>query len=88
MACYCQRSERAEVAAVLECNQTERDDDQEHSFLVNMPTKEERCVATQSNGADEGLPLGPEPELDQGDLTGISKIDSSREEDVPAGRRK
>lgn len=77
MACHCQRSECAEVAAVLECDQAKGDDDQKHGFLVDVPAKEERGIAAQSNCADECVPLRPEPELHQGDLLGISEIDSS-----------
>lgn len=41
MACNRQRSEGAEVATVLEGDETEWNDDEENGFLMHMPTEEE-----------------------------------------------
>lgn len=41
MARNCQRSEGAEVATVLEGDETEWNDDEENGFLMHMPTEEE-----------------------------------------------
>ena len=40
MTCHCERPEGAEVAAVLECNQAEGDNDEKDSLLMNVPAKE------------------------------------------------
>lgn len=65
---YCERAKRAEVAPVFERDQAERDDDQENGLFVHVPAEEEGGVAAESDGADERFPVGPEPELDEGEL--------------------
>jgi hypothetical protein len=58
---YRKGSERAEIAAIFEGDQAKRNDNQEYSFLVNMPAEEEGCVAAKSERSDEGIPIGLEP---------------------------
>jgi hypothetical protein len=51
-----QRPKGAEEPAVVKGDQTERNDDKEDRFLVNVPTKEEGSVATQRDCANKRLP--------------------------------
>ena len=67
-----ERLEGAVVSPIFERDQAERDDDEEDGLLVHVPAEEEGGVAAESHGADEGLPVGAEPEFDQGKLHGVS----------------
>lgn len=65
----CEGAESAEVATVLQGDETEGDNNQKNRFLVYMPTKEERCVTTQGNCTNECIPATRvEPDLDQRNL--------------------
>lgn len=74
----CERLEGAVVPAVFERDQAERDDDQENGLFVHVPAEEEGGVAAESDGADERLPVGAEPEFDQRQLHGISTLLQTR----------
>lgn len=53
------------MTPVSKGDQTEGDDDEKNSLLVNMPSEEERGVTTQSDCANKGLPGWLEEELDK-----------------------
>ena len=67
-----QRPEGAEIAAVLECHQTEWDDDKQDRLLVDVPAEEKRRVATECDGADEGFPGRLEEQSEKNRLKDIS----------------
>lgn len=62
---YSQGSECTEVSPVSERHQAERDDDKEDGLLVDMPAKQEGCVATERHCTDKCLPCGSEQEPDE-----------------------
>lgn len=69
MACNRQRSEGAEVATVLEGDETEWNDDEENGFLMHMPTEEEWCITAEGDRTDKGIPTAwVEPDLDERNL--------------------
>lgn len=49
--------ECAEVATVLQSDQAEGNDDQKDSFLMNVPTEEERCVSTKRERSYKCIPV-------------------------------
>jgi hypothetical protein len=55
------------MSTILEGNETERDDDEKNGFLVYMPPKQKRRVATKCYGTDECVPTRPQKELYEGD---------------------
>ena len=60
-----QRSEGAEVATVLEGDETEWNDDEENGLLMHMPTEEEWCIAAEGDRTDKRIPTAwVEPDLD------------------------
>lgn len=63
MACDGQRPKCSEIPPIFQGPQAERYDHQENSFLVDVPTEEERGVTTQSDGSDESIPIGDEEKL-------------------------
>jgi len=64
----------AEVATVLESDQTEGNDDQKNGFLVHMPAEEEGCISAESQSSYKYLPVGTcvEPKLHKRNLCWIS----------------
>lgn len=82
-----QRSEGAEVATVLEGDETEWDDNEENGFLVHMPAKEERCIATEGDRTDKGIPTAwVEPDLDEGNLDNCERRPKAQDEGhIPVG---
>lgn len=67
VACNSEWAEGAEVAAVAKGDEGGGDEDQQDSFLVDVPAKEERGVGAEGGGADEGGPGGVEEEAYEGD---------------------
>lgn len=65
MPCHSQRSECAKVSTVPERYQTERDNDKENGLLMDVPAKEERCVAAKRHCTDESFPSGSKHESDK-----------------------
>jgi len=63
---HSQGSKCAQVSTVFESNETERYNDEQDSFLVDMPSEEEGSIATKSDCSDEGVPGWIQEELDQG----------------------
>ena len=63
-----QRSECSKVAAVLQGQKAERNDDEEDGFLVNMPSEEKRSVAAECDGADKVVPRRPDKQFEQSRL--------------------
>lgn len=61
----CQWSEGTEVSTIFECDQTERNDNEEHGLLVHMPAKQEGGISTQSDRSDESIPSRTQPEFDK-----------------------
>lgn len=55
---YCQRSESTKVPAVTECNQAKWNDDEQDSFLVDVPAEQKGGVATKSDRTNERFPRG------------------------------
>lgn len=88
MAGHRERPERAEIPPVLESDQAEWNDNQEHSFLVNMPPEKECGVSTKRNGADEVVPVGTEPEFNQRQLYRVSGCKQSGQVCIPIGIQK
>jgi len=56
MASNSQRSEGAEVSAIMKCYEAEWNNDKQNCLFVHMPTKQERSVATQCDCAYESFP--------------------------------
>lgn len=57
MAGYCQGTERTKMPPVLESDQAEGNNDEENGFFMNMPSKEERRVAAESDCSNESIPV-------------------------------
>jgi len=73
VACHSERSEGAEVPAIVERDQAERNDDQQDRFLVDVPPEEERSISAESSSCNEVGPCRAEEKLDECRLeTGIS----------------
>lgn len=68
MASHGEGSGCAEVSSVLEGDKAEWDDDEENGLFVDVPPEEEGGVSAKRERANEGVPVGSEPELDQGEL--------------------
>ncbi len=66
-----QGAEGAEVAAVLEREKAEGDDDEQDRFLVDVPAEEEGSVGAERQGADEVVPGGAEEKFDKRGLGGL-----------------
>ncbi len=81
MARHRQRPERAQVPPVLERDQAERDDDQQHRLLVHVPAKQKRRVAAQRHRPDEGVPRRLQEQLQQRD-----GLEQQREREAHARR--
>ncbi len=66
-----QGAEGAEVAAVLEREKAEGDDDEEDRFLVDVPAEEEGGVGAERQGGDEIVPRRAEEEFGERGLGGL-----------------
>lgn len=68
------RSEGSEISAVLQCEEAEGYNDQQDSFLMHMPAKEEGSVAAECQSANKDFPRWFEEKLDEWWLQGSVKI--------------
>lgn len=68
MARHRERAEGAEEAPVPERQQAEGDKHEQDRLLVHVPAEEERRVAAERHGAEEGVPVWLEPELGEAEL--------------------
>ena len=59
------------MAAVLERDKAEGNDDEEDRFLVDVPAEEEGGVCTEGQGGDEVVPGGAEEKFDKRGLGGL-----------------
>lgn len=75
MTCDRQRPERAEESAVMERNQTERNNDKKDCLLVNVPTKEEGGISTKRDRTNESLPRWF---VEHSEQYGLHKISTNR----------
>ena len=71
------RSEGAEVSTVSEGQETKGDDDEEDSFLVDVPAEEERAVAAKRKSGGEGVPIWVEEEFYEGRLGNVNECASN-----------
>lgn len=65
MACHSKGSEGPKVAAVVERDEAEGNNNQQDSFLVNVPAEEEGCVSAERGSSNEVGPCWPEEEFDE-----------------------
>lgn len=65
MACHGERSEGAEVTAVVKRDEAEGNDDQQDGFFVDVPTEEEGSISAESGSCNEIGPCRSEEELDK-----------------------
>lgn len=64
----CQRSEGTEVTTILECDQTEGNDNEEDGLFVHMPAKQEGGIATESDRSDKSIPRRTQPKFNKTQL--------------------
>lgn len=68
---HCQGSECTKISSILERNEAEGNDDKQDSFLVNVPTEQERRITAECGCSNKGMPARAEEEF--GERNGLEK---------------
>jgi len=67
------RPKSSQVASILECEQTERDDDKQDRLFMDVPAKQEGSIATQCDCSHKVVPARLQKDLDQGWLRQLAR---------------